>query len=97
VPLPEPVAGALDRHSGLADLSRRLARSRSMLADTLPALPAGLRSEVQAGPVDDEGWSILASNAAVAAKLRHLLPQVKATLLERGWPEVTIRIRIRQP
>jgi hypothetical protein len=97
VPLPEPVAGALERHSGLADLSRRLACSRSMLADALSALPTGLRSEVRAGPLDDEGWSVLASNAAVAAKLRHVVPQIQAALREHGWPETTIRVRIHQP
>ena len=54
-----------------------------------------MRDQVRAGPIDDEGWSLLASNAAVAAKLRHLLPRFADTLREQGWPELPIRVHIR--
>ena len=36
-----------------------------------PLLPAALARHVRPGPVDAEGWSLLAANAGVAAKLRH--------------------------
>jgi hypothetical protein len=52
---------------------------------------------VRAGPIDDAGWSLLASNAAVAAKLRHLLPRLTDTLRQQGWPELPIRVHIRTP
>ena len=34
-----------------------------------PALPSLLAAHVKPGPVDPEGWSLLAANGSVAAKL----------------------------
>jgi hypothetical protein len=96
VPLPEPVAGVLARHGGLADLTARLARSQACLALLHDDLPDGLRDAVRAGPIDDSGWSLLVANAAVAAKLRHLVPRLEASLQARGGPALPIRIRIRR-
>ena len=56
--------------------------------------PAGGAAHVVPGPVDDEGWSLLAANAAVAAKLRQLKPRLEALLQERGWQVSSIRIKV---
>ena len=95
VPLGLPLARALDQNTSLADLSRRLAQSNARYAAIGVDLPEPLRMQVRPGPIDDEGWSLLASNAAVAAKLRHLLPRLNDTLREQGWPELPIRVHIR--
>ena len=95
VPLGLPLARALEQNSSLADLTRRLAQSNARYAAVGMHLPAPLRAEVRPGPIDDEGWSLLASNAAAAAKLRHLLPRLADTLREQGWPELPICVRIR--
>ena len=95
VPLGMSLARALDQNTSLADLARRLAQSNARYAAIRHDLPEALRAQVQAGPVDDQGWSLLASNAAVAAKLRHLLPRLAQSLREQGWPELPIRVRIR--
>jgi hypothetical protein len=95
VPLGLPLARALDQNTSLADLARRLAQSNARYAAICVHLPQGLQAQVRPGPVDDEGWSLLASNAAVAAKLRHLLPRLADTLREQGWPELPIRVHIR--
>jgi len=95
VPLGLPLARALDQNTSLADLSRRLAQSNARYSAVCVHLPEPLRAQVQPGPIDDEGWSLLASNAAVAAKLRHLLPRLNDTLREQGWPELPIRVHIR--
>ncbi len=95
VPLGLPLARALDQNASLANLTRRLAQSNSRYAAVCMHLPEALRRQVRAGPIDDEGWSLLASNAAVAAKLRHLLPRLADTLHEQGWPELPIRVHIR--
>ena len=96
VPLPEPLAGALARHGGLADLTARLARSQACFDALRGDLPEPLRDAVQPGPIDDTGWTRLGANAAVAAKLRHLLPRLEASLRARGTPALPIRIRIRR-
>ena len=94
VPLGLPLARALDQNTSLANLTRRLAQSNARYAAVRLHLPEAMRSAVQPGPIDDEGWSLLASNAAVAAKLRHLLPRLTDTLREQGWPELPIRVHI---
>ena len=53
-------------------------------------LPGGL----DPGPLDDESWTLLAANGAVAAKLRQLQPRIEQTLCSAGWPARALRIRI---
>jgi hypothetical protein len=49
---------------------------------------------VRPGPLDAEGWTLLAANTAVAAKLRQLQPRLEETLLEHGWPAGSLRIKV---
>ena len=95
VPDPLPVAQALRQHDGLARLGERLEASRRRLRIIAPALPGNLLASVQSGPLDEEGWSLLVANAAVAAKLRHLLPRLEALLAQAGLPG-RIRIKLLQ-
>jgi len=60
-------------------------------------LPAALAPHVRAGPVDDDGWSLLAANASVAAKLRQLQPRLEEVLSRRGWQVSAIRIKVQSP
>ena len=57
-------------------------------------MPLGLAGQVSAGPVDDEGWSLLCSNAAVAAKLRQLVPHLEQRLHDSGTPVAAIRVKV---
>lgn len=95
VPSPTPVAQALREHAGLALLGERLEASRRRLRVITPALPGNLITSLQPGPLDEEGWSLLAANAAVAAKLRHLLPRLEALLAQAGLPG-HIRVKLLQ-
>jgi Dna[CI] antecedent, DciA len=95
IPAPRTLADAIDRHDGLASLAKRLAQSDARWAAVRSRLPEPLCEHLRPGPIDDEGWTVLASNAAVAAKLRHLLPHLQSALREQGWPELEIRVRIR--
>jgi hypothetical protein len=95
VPDPMPVAQAMRAHAGLVQLGERLEASRRRLRVITPALPGNLIASLQSGPLDEEGWSLLAANAAVAAKLRHLLPRLEALLAQAGLPG-RIRIKLMQ-
>lgn len=95
VPDPMPVAQALRAHEGLVRLGERLEASRRRLSIISPALPGMLLASIQAGPLDEDGWSLLVANAAVAAKLRHLLPRLEALLAQAGMPG-RIRIKLAQ-
>ena len=95
VPLGISLTRALDQNESLASLARRLAQSNARFAAIALHLPEPMKAQVRPGPIDAEGWSLLASNAAIAAKLRHLLPRLVDTLREQGWPELPIRVHIR--
>jgi hypothetical protein len=94
VPLPGSLAQALDASESLGALSRRLSQSKQRWAVACETLPPALRTQVRSGVLDDEGWTLLASNAAAAAKLRHCVPLIEASLRQAGWPAVTLRIRL---
>jgi hypothetical protein len=88
------VAEALRRSTPLAQLRQRLQESRDRYDAIRPALPDGLAAHVAPGPMDDEGWSLLAANASVAAKLRQLKPRLEDILRDRGWQVSSIRIKV---
>jgi hypothetical protein len=85
---------ALERSAPLALLKRRLQESSARFDTLRGVLPPALAPHVRAGPVDGDTWTLLAANAAVAAKLRQLQPRLEAALLDGGWPPATLRIRI---
>lgn len=85
---------ALQRSEPLARLGVLLRDSKARFDAILPFLPAALSAHVKPGPVDELGWSMLAANASVAAKLRQLQPRLEAVLKERGWQVSAIRIKV---
>jgi hypothetical protein len=89
-----PLSDALDRSEPLSNLLARLQESRARFATVRPLLPAGLHEVVRPGPIDAEGWSLLADHGAAAAKLRQLLPRLEQALLAQGWAPVPVKVRI---
>jgi hypothetical protein len=85
---------ALGQSAPLTRLRERVADSNARLDAIRPSLPGTLAAHVKAGPVDENGWSLLAANAAVAAKLRQLQPRLEAVLVERGWVPGTLRVKV---
>ncbi len=95
MPLPTSLAGAIAASASLTNLGARLRESERRLAAIAPLLPDALARELRPGPIDDEGWSVLVSNAAVAAKLRQLLPRLSEELRARSFRDLPIRVRLR--
>lgn len=85
---------ALAASTPLAALLQRQRDSRARLACMQAVLPEALAPHVHPGPLDDESWTLLAANGAVAAKLRQLQPRIEQTLCSAGWPARALRIRI---
>lgn len=98
-PPPAPVAlgGALDRSAPLAALLDRLAESQARFDAVAGVLPPPLRAAVRPGPVDEEGWVLLAAHGAAAAKLRQLLPRLELVLRAKGWPARPLKVRVQAP
>ena len=96
-PLPRlsvPMADALAGHEGLGSLLQRIQASDGRMVDARAVLPAGLAAHVTAGPLDENGWTLLARSGAAAAKLRQCLPAIQQRLTQQGWPEVPIRVKV---
>jgi hypothetical protein len=85
---------ALQRSEPLARLQQLMHESQSRFEAIRGGLPAPLVAHVRPGPVDETGWSLLAANAAVAAKLRQLQPRLEGILRDRGWQVTSIRIKV---
>lgn len=96
-PDPMDFGRAMTRHGTLAQLGQRLTQSRRHLEVVSVALPGAMKRFVQAGTLDEHGWTLVADNAAIAAKLRHLQPQLLMLLQEQGLLlQGELRIRVRQ-
>ncbi|MDH0868379.1 hypothetical protein [Mitsuaria sp. GD03876] len=96
---PDPLdfGGAMSRHGVLARLGQQLALSQRHLAAVSVALPGAMKRFVQAGTLDEHGWTLVADNAAIAAKLRHMQPTLLQLLHEDGLLlQGELRIRVRQ-
>ena len=94
VPRARPIGESLAGDDSLASLLARVRASQARLDALADVLPGQLRQHLRAGPLDDEGWTLLAANAAVAAKLRHLLPTLAETLVAKGWQATAIRVKV---
>lgn len=98
VPGALPIDDALRDSAPLARLRERLDDSQRRFDAIHDLLAPALAAQVVPGPVDETGWTLLAANAAVAAKLRQLQPLLERRLVERGWPAPPVtRVRVRPP
>jgi hypothetical protein len=78
----------------LAMLTALTRDSSERLRAIEPLIPAGLRSTIQAGPIDGTSWCILVKSNSAAAKLRQILPALQAHLRVRGWEVNSIRLKV---
>ncbi len=78
----------------LTQLRDRLALSERCLSIVLPVIPVTLRSNIKAGPIENDQWCLLVGSAAASTKLRQLLPAIQATLSNHGINMTAIRIKV---
>ncbi len=97
VPDVPPLARVMaKRHSPLDSLMKRLQASEACLAVVRAHLPPAMASQVKAGGWDEEGWTLLAPNSAVSAKLRQLQPRLMDALAAQGLKVNAIRVKVQQ-
>jgi hypothetical protein len=97
VPDVPPMAKALASAQPWVSLLQRLQASQQCLQAVLPVIPPMLRPHIKTGPIDDEGWTLLAANSAVSSKLRQLEPRMLDALAQKGCKVNAIRLRIQTP
>ena len=89
-----PLTEALSRSKPLARLADALRESDARYRAIQPLLPPALARHIRPGPLDERGWSLLAGNPAVAAKLRQLAPRLESALAANGFASVELRIKV---
>lgn len=94
VPDVPPVTQALAGAVPLISLMQRLEASNRCFEVVRSFLPGPLANYVRPGPIDDEGWTLLAANSAVSAKLRQLQPRLIEVLQQHGIKVMAIRVRV---
>jgi hypothetical protein len=94
VPNAVALTQALESSATLSLLRNRIRDSDARLAAIAVVLPVAIQPHVKAGPVDEEGWTLLVANASVAAKIRQLQPRLEECLRYQGWYASSIRIKI---
>ncbi|MFN3829604.1 MAG: DciA family protein [Tepidimonas ignava] len=88
------VQQAVRANATLADVAERAWASRRLLQRVAVHLPPGLRDLVQAGPLEEGTWCVLAANPSVAAKVRQLVPVLLAAARNAGAPVQELRVRV---
>jgi hypothetical protein len=94
IPNALPIEEALQRSAPLARLQQLMRDSSARFDAIHPYMPPALVAQVKPGPLDEQGWTLLASNASVAAKLRQLRPRLEDALRARGWQVSAIRVKV---
>ena len=78
----------------LAHLQKQVAQSRARFDAVAPLLPAALRAQVKPAGFEGGVWCLLCANAAVATKLRQLVPRLLAQLNAQQLPTQEISLKI---
>ncbi len=78
----------------LARLAQQGQESKRWFDTVKFLLPEAIRQAVKPGPIDNTVWCLLAENAAIAARLRQLLPIILAQLAAQGTEINAIRVRV---
>lgn len=89
-----PLAQAIESSEPLVRLGERLRESQRRFDCVRAILPEPLASQLRPGPIDADGWTLLASNPAVAAKLRQLVPELEGRLDGERFAVLQIRVKV---
>jgi hypothetical protein len=90
-----PLNQAVQASPVLSGITQRIQQSQQMLATILPLLPAALRQQVWAGPLDGTSWCLFVGNPSVGTKLRQLTPALLAALRQSGMGVEQLRLKVR--
>lgn len=64
---------------------------------TIGAIPKSLSGHYKLGPLSNGTLILLAGNASVATKLKHLTPSILSKIRQSGWKITAIKIKLQKP
>lgn len=85
---------AADAAPSLAALQERIRESQRCMEQVEHLIPAAMRRQVRAGPIQDAEWCLLVGSTAASTKLRQLLPALQQALTQKGLQVSAIRIKV---
>lgn len=85
---------ALSANAPWNGLVQRLRASQQRLEAVAEVLPPALAGQLRPGPLDDGTWTLLVPSGGAASKLRQCIPLIEQRMQERGWPVVSIRVKV---
>lgn len=88
---------AVGEEPTLALLQERIRASKECLEAVQALIPLPLRSQVQAGPLNNGEWCLLVSSASASTKLRQLLPTMQQRMRQNGLEVTSIRLKVQPP
>ena len=88
---------AVSAAPSLALLQERIRESQACMDQIRHLIPAAMRQQVTAGPLQNQEWCLLVVSAAASTKLRQLLPAIQQTLTAGGAQVNAIRIKVQMP
>ena len=80
----------------LSEVALRIDLSRRLMSVVQALLPPPICAHVQAGPVENNTWCLLAANPSVANKLKQLTPTLLAAIHQAGYEVSVLRIKVRR-
>lgn len=92
---PIPLMQASHESTTLSALIKRAEDSGARLKSIEKLLPYELKKHIHPGPIEGTEWCLIADNSTVSAKLRQILPTIRAHLISQGWEITTIRIKVK--
>lgn len=89
----------LEQTSDHLDLLKRAKQLNQIMQSmtTSGAIPQSLSGHYRLGPLMNGTLILLANNASVAAKLKHISPSILSKIRQSGWKITTIKIKLQKP
>jgi len=89
----------LEQNPDHLDLLKRAKQLNQIMQSitTSGTIPHSLSGHYRLGPLMNGALVLLANNASVAAKLKHLSPSILSRIRQSGWKITTIKIKLQKP
>ncbi|SEN01657.1 DciA family protein [Nitrosomonas marina] len=88
--------GRNSEYTALFNHALQLNKIKHMLAESA-AIPEHLAKHCELGPLSRSRLTLLAANASVAARLKHMAPSILQKIQKKGWQISSIKVQIQKP